>query len=333
MDTPASRTPGRNGASALVYAMPMTKTLLLIVAVLAVILLIAFGTRRILPYAEYTTAPGAMASDSGAAGSGADAPSGEPAGRGTTMPMAPAPAPTTDADAPAPSGSTRGAGGQTAAPPPPSSPVGGEQPDAGDAARHAPDPATILERASAAYSDVRSLQADFTMAMTNPLLRRTTNSRGTLYQQRPDRIALRFSEPDGDVIVGDGRYFWIYYPSVDAQQVIRMPASQGAAGGVDLQAQFLGNPVERFDATLHGTERVSGRDAYALTLVPRGPAGYEQLRVWLDTEDYLARRFEITEETGTVRRFDLTGLRINGSIAQDIFRFSPPADARVVERG
>lgn len=326
MDTPASRIRGRNGASALVYAMSMTKTLLLIVAVLAVILLIAFGTRRILPYAEYTTAPGAVAADSGG-GSVADTPSSLPAERGATMPMAPGSTPTRDAATP--SGSTRAAGSQTATPPP-AAPAGGEQPDA---AGRVPDPETILERASAAYSDVRSLQADFTMAMTNPLLRRTTNSRGTLFQQRPDRIALRFSEPDGDVIVGDGRYFWIYYPSVDAQQVIRMPASQGAAGGVDLQAQFLGNPVERFDATLHGTERVSGRDAYALTLVPRGPAGYERLRVWLDTDDYLARRFEITEETGTVRRFDLTGLRINGSIAPDIFRFSPPADARVVERG
>jgi outer membrane lipoprotein carrier protein len=190
----------------------------------------------------------------------------------------------------------------------------------------------ILERAAAAYADVHSMQADFAMTMTNPLLRRTTNSRGTLYQRRPDRIALRFSEPAGDVIVGDGRYFWIYYPSVDEKQVIRMPASQGASGGVDLQAQFVGDPTERFAATLHGRERVGEREAYVLTLEPRGPAAYRTLKVWLDTRDYLARRFELTEESGTVRRFDLSSLRTNPTLSDATFRFTPPADAQIVER-
>ncbi|MHB1168133.1 MAG: LolA family protein [Longimicrobiales bacterium] len=192
--------------------------------------------------------------------------------------------------------------------------------------------AQVLARAASAYADVQSMQADFAMTMTNPLLRRTTNSRGTMFQRRPDRIALRFSQPQGDVIVSDGEYFWIYYPSVDEKQVIRMPASQGATGGVDLQAQFIGDPTERFEATLHGTEDVGGRPAYALTLVPRGSVGYKSLRVWLDTRDYLARRFEIAEENGSVRRFDLSSLRTNVRLGDDVFRFTPPADARIVDR-
>jgi outer membrane lipoprotein carrier protein len=192
--------------------------------------------------------------------------------------------------------------------------------------------AQVLARAATAYADVRSMQADFTMTMTNPLLRRTTNSAGTLYQRRPDRIALRFSEPEGDRIVSDGEYFWIYYPSVDEKQVIRMPASQGASGGVDLQAQFIGDPTERFAATLHGTEDVAGRSAHVLTLVPRTAVGYKSLKVWLDTRDYLARRFEITEDNGSVRRFDLRGLQPNVRLGDEVFRFTPPADARIVDR-
>jgi outer membrane lipoprotein-sorting protein len=67
-------------------------------------------------------------------------------------------------------------------------------------------------------------------------------------------------------------------------------------------------------------------------MVPRTPAGYTSLKVWLDTSDSLARRFEITEENGTVRRFELTNLRTNVAIADDVFRFTPPAGARVIER-
>lgn len=191
----------------------------------------------------------------------------------------------------------------------------------------------VLRHAAAAYRKVRSLRADFVQHIENPLLGSSTTSRGTLYERRPDRLLLRYSEPAGDVIVGDGHVFWIYYPSVDPKQVIRAPAGPGAAGGVNLQSQFLGDPVARFHATLHGRENVAGRTAYVVTLVPRRPAGYKSLKVWIDARDWLARRFEITEESGAVRHFDLSDLRTNIPLQDALFRFTPPAGAHVIDRG
>jgi len=193
--------------------------------------------------------------------------------------------------------------------------------------------AAALRRAAAAYDQVRSMQAAFVMQFNNPLLRQQTTSRGTLYQQHPDRIALRFSDPDGDVILSDGEYFYMYQPSIDANQATRTPASPGAGGGVDLQAQFVGNPTERFRYTLEGTETVAGRPARVLTLVPRQRAEYRSLKVWLDTRDSLARRFEITELNGSVRRFDLSDLRVNPSIPAGVFRFTAPEGVRIVTVG
>ncbi|HEX6135334.1 MAG TPA: outer membrane lipoprotein carrier protein LolA [Longimicrobiales bacterium] len=193
--------------------------------------------------------------------------------------------------------------------------------------------AAVLRRAATAYESVRSMQAAFVMHFDNPLLRQQTTSRGTLYQQRPDRIALRFSDPEGDVILSDGESFYVYQPSVDAHQATRTPAAPGGGGGVDLQAQFVGNPVERFRYTLHGTESVGGREAHVMTLVPLERAEYRSLKVWFDTRDSLARRFEITEHNGSVRRFDLSELRTNATIPADIFRFTPPSGVRIVNVG
>lgn len=190
----------------------------------------------------------------------------------------------------------------------------------------------ILERAAAKYQALRSLQADFTMTFENPLLRTRTEGRGTLYQKRPDRLLLRFSEPAGDVILSDGEYFWLYYPSVDREQVLRSPASAGGTSGVDLQAQFLGDPTQRFQYTLNGEEDVGGRKAWAFTLVPRERMGYRRLRVWIDQADHLSRRFEITEDNGSVRRFELRNLRADANLADNLFRFDVPAGVRVVTR-
>jgi outer membrane lipoprotein carrier protein len=191
----------------------------------------------------------------------------------------------------------------------------------------------LLRRTAQAYAAVRSLQANFTMLTQNSLLGTRVSSRGTLFQRQPDRILLRFEEPKGDIILGDGRYFWIYYPSTDATQVLRAPAASAPTGGVDLQAQFVGDPVTRFQHTAQGHEPVQGRDAAVVTLLPREERGYDRLKVWIDTGDFLVRRFEITEPNGITRLIELRDLTLNPAFADDLFRFTPPPGVRIVERG
>jgi outer membrane lipoprotein carrier protein len=206
-------------------------------------------------------------------------------------------------------------------------------PTAAPAAQAADEGAAALRQASDAYASVRSLRADFVMNFENPLLRQVTTSRGTIHQRQPDRIALRFSEPAGDLILSDGQFFWVYYPSVNAQQVIRSPAAAGGETGVNLQAQFVGNPVERFRYELHGTETVAGRAARVLTLVPRERAEYRSLKVWIDTRDGLVRHFELTEHNGNMRRFDLQNMQVNPVVPESVFQFTPPAGARIIDAG
>jgi outer membrane lipoprotein carrier protein len=227
-------------------------------------------------------------------------------GRGATVPGA----------SPGAAGSTEGAGSPGAATP---------SPGTGQAA----STEAILRATSRAYAEVRSLRAGFQQQIRNPLLGRTTRSSGTLYQRQPDRFLMEFSDPDGDVIVSDGQYFWIYYPSVNPQQVIRTPRG---AQGLDLHSQFIGDPVTRFEATSHGTESVAGRAAHVLTLVPRQAAGYRSLKVWIDANDHLVRRFELTEDNGSVRRVELSDLAINPSLPDHLFQFTPPPGAQVIQR-
>jgi outer membrane lipoprotein carrier protein len=192
--------------------------------------------------------------------------------------------------------------------------------------------AAILKRASTAYAKVKSMRADFVQRRENPLLNSNTTSRGTLYQKSPDRFALKFSQPAGDMIVGDGQYFWVYYPSVDKRQVIRAAASAGGAGAVDLQAQFIGDPLRRFKYTYEGAQKTNGRTLHVLTLVPRENAGYKSMKVWIDGADALVRRFQIIEQTGALVEFQLSNLSVNPVLGNDIFKFTPPAGAQVIER-
>jgi outer membrane lipoprotein carrier protein len=317
---------------------------------LAALVLIACGGGRDEPAADVrAAAPAGLIADSAAAVPGPDT-TDVPAQHGSaeqpaaSLPGGPETNSQTGAAAADPPPQRQSGGGQagasrpvpatgsTAAPAMPTGATPAGAPTAGPTETVA-DAAAVLQRASAAYGNVRSLRADFVMRREIPALRQTITSRGTLYQRSPDRVALRFSDPAGDVILSDGEYFWVYYPSVNAQQVLQQPAAEGGRSGVDLQAQFVGNPSERFNATLHGTETVGGRQAHVLTLIPRQRAEYRSLKVWLDTRDSLARRFEIVEHNGSTRHFDLENLQTNVSIPDATFRFTPPAGARIISGG
>ncbi|HEX7091653.1 MAG TPA: outer-membrane lipoprotein carrier protein LolA [Longimicrobiales bacterium] len=312
----------------------------MIVAAVCAVIALAIGVGRRMPEEDAAGAAPAAA-ESGYAAAGRRA--GEDAAASGGVEARPAPAP--DASS-AVETAGRGASETTAAPggDAPARPRDGAQPgqpaDAApgaetSGARDTPqaDAAAILRRASLAYARVNTMAAEFTQRLRNRLLRTDVRSKGRLYQRHPDRFLMRFEDPAGDVIVSDGRHFWVYYPSVDSLQVMRAPAGEQGSTGVDLRSQFVGNPLERFDATLDGREAVGGRDAYVLTLVPKQPQGYERLRIWVDDRDYLVRRFEITEENGNVRLIELHGLEINQPLDEELFRFTPPPNAHIVERG
>ena len=87
------------------------------------------------------------------------------------------------------------------------------------------DAQAIVGRSSRVYRSLSRLKADFVQLIDNPMID-SAESRGTLVQAGPDKLAMRFTDPPGEAIVIDGRYVWIYTPSTTPGQVIRMGAQR-----------------------------------------------------------------------------------------------------------
>src|SRR5215210_1806385 len=111
-----------------------------------------------------------------------------------------------------------------------------------------------IDKAVAAYGKVKTARATFEQTLTNPLTGTTVISRGELQQKQPGRLSVRFTDPKGDVIVADGRAVWIYLPSTNPGQVIKMSRGQGDAGFVDPAAAFLSAPRDKYTLADAGVE-------------------------------------------------------------------------------
>ena len=195
------------------------------------------------------------------------------------------------------------------------------------------DPTPILDRASATFDTVRTLQADFVQVVDNPMIGDPDTTRGRLYQRRPGYFAMRFTEPKDDRIVADGRHLWLYTPSTTPGQVIRSAIPGTGTTGPNLIGQFVEHPRERYDSRYVRADSIFDGFVDVITLTPRSKdLGYSEATVWIARKDGLVRRIDIVETSGQRRAIILRNLAINQDVPAREFRFSPPAGSRVVDQ-
>jgi outer membrane lipoprotein carrier protein len=198
---------------------------------------------------------------------------------------------------------------------------------------HAQDANAVIGRAAKVYRSLSSLRANFVQVIDNPMID-SAESRGTMVQAGPDKLAMRFTDPPGEAIVVDGRHVWVYTPSTVPGQVIRMAApSGGPAYGYNLLAWLLDRPAERYKASYLRSEPVTGKLSDVIELVPAVPdLPFEKAIIWIDRESALPRRLEIHEQSGATRTLDLSQIRVNERVSDDTFTFKVPSGVRVIDQ-
>ena len=189
----------------------------------------------------------------------------------------------------------------------------------------------ILNGAAERYAAVETLCADFIQHLSVPLLGNERTGTGRLCQERPNLFAMRFSDPAGDLIVVDGAFAWVYFPSNDAKTVLKTSADQ-SAGGRDFHREFLENPDSKYEVEYEDEDVVAGNETYRLRMSPRGPASYRSAVVWIDQGSPVLRQLRLEEENGSVRTITLAGVVFDADPGAEWFSFTPPAGALVMVR-
>jgi outer membrane lipoprotein carrier protein len=181
---------------------------------------------------------------------------------------------------------------------------------------------SVIDRAVATYNKTKTSKGTFEQAITNPLTGSTVKAIGDFQQQRePARFSFRFVQPKGDMIIGDGKWLWVYLPSSTPGQVIKVPMTDGGAGSLDLAI------------TDAGTATVAGHAVHALTLKPKSSTEpFTQAKVWIDSADGTLRQFETVELSGITRLVTVTAVTPNAPVDATLFSFKPPKGARIVDQ-
>lgn len=201
------------------------------------------------------------------------------------------------------------------------------------ASAQAQTPEAIMQKASSAYSEMRTLRAEFQQAITNPLTGTNVLSRGVMFRRAPDLLSVNFTDPKGDRVVADGKSLWVYLPSSAPGQVMRLPANgKSTLALVEPGELFLTSSAKRYTITSAGSATVAGRRANVVELVPKQNNNmFSRAKVWVDAQDNSIRQFEVVDLNGLTRVVTITRLQPNVSISSAEFKFTPPKNARILD--
>lgn len=201
-------------------------------------------------------------------------------------------------------------------------------------ASRAQNAADVVGRSARVYRSLSSLRADFEQRIDDPLIDTALTSRGTLVQSGQSKLSMRFTTPPDDRIIIDGEHVWVYTPSTTPGQVLRLALpSGGPVYGFNVLSWILDRPSERYRMRYLRADHLAGSSVEVVELVPDVPdLPFSKAVVWLDRDDALPRRLEITERLGGTRTITLSHLRANDAVADSTFTFSVPRGVHVIDQ-
>jgi outer membrane lipoprotein-sorting protein len=177
----------------------------------------------------------------------------------------------------------------------------------------------LYRRGQAQNASLRTFTAAFTETTTSALLTRPLTARGTVAVERPSRIALRYTEPEGRVLIIDRDRMTIAWPSRGVRQTRDIGASQQR-----VQKYFVdSSPAELRSHFEIAAREEPDRATYVVTLAPKRKQikeGLSHLELRLDPGSLLMTWMKMTFPNGDTKVMTFTDIKPNAVIDAAVFR-------------
>jgi len=185
--------------------------------------------------------------------------------------------------------------------------------------------AEVIEKVQEELADFKTFSARFEKQFYWAALDKRSARQGRIYLQRPNRF--RVEVEDDNLVVADGQAIWAY--SKKNAQVVVSPYQGELKTPWEVLLDYAGS----YDPVAVDEVELDGRKGYLLVLKPQASgSGIAQMKVWVDRKRWLLLRVEQLEIDDNVTTYILEDHKIDKKLDEDLFRFSPPEGATVIDR-
>ena len=184
--------------------------------------------------------------------------------------------------------------------------------------------ASAIQRLHTFVVSTHSAQADFTQEVLDKNGKRIQSASGTMQFERPGRFRWVYKKPYEQLIVGDGKKFWMYDADLNQVTVKKLDAALGSSPAALLSGS---NEIER-DFALKDVDDRDGLEWLQAT--PKSAETTFQMILMAFNAKSELMVMELHDAFGhhTVLRF--SALKSNPTFGAQQFKFVPPKGADVL---
>jgi chaperone LolA len=184
--------------------------------------------------------------------------------------------------------------------------------------------AAATDKLKTFVSATHSAQASFTQEVQDKNGKRMQSASGVMQFVRPGKFRWEYRKPYEQLIVGDGKKFWLYDIDLNQVTVKNLDAALGSSPAALLSGN---NEIERGFALKDIAER---EGLEWLQATPKSPeTNFEKILMAFNAKsDLVVMELYDTFGHRTVLRF--AELKNNPSLSPQLFKFTPPKGADVL---
>jgi len=180
------------------------------------------------------------------------------------------------------------------------------------------------------YKTVATLQANFEQELWSATQGRViSKGEGTVKYKKPGKMVWQYVKPEEHLYLTDGDTIWDYAPVEKEVTIYQVKDS--------LYKSFLigiGDLKKDFEVAFHSGRAKNQAGLYQLDLTPRDPLEREtigRITIYVDPATFLIRETETIDALGNRNVIRFKEVVKNPTLADDIFKFTPPKGVRVIK--
>jgi outer membrane lipoprotein carrier protein len=178
----------------------------------------------------------------------------------------------------------------------------------------------LADRVKAYYAQVETIQAQFHEMICVKATGSCQEFQGVVYMKRPNKFRLEVKEPEPQLLIGDGEWFWTYLPSDSLAYRAQWNDEYFSP------LLILEDYGERFKVEL------LSESPTRLRLTPRSrDEFFSEIEIEVDEKTGEVKVVEVKDVQGNETRFELSEIEYNPPLVPEIFSFTPPAGIEVLE--
>jgi outer membrane lipoprotein carrier protein len=189
-------------------------------------------------------------------------------------------------------------------------------------------PAEVLENVQKKYTSLNDAAAAFTQKVSFKYAKIEQAFTGTVKMKKGNRYRI---ESQQQTLVTDGKTIWLYTP---ASKQVLIDSYKDDPRTFSPERMLLGLP-KNFQATLLTEDALASGATYVLKLAPKKNTEsvklFKSLKVWVLEKDWSLRKIEYIDLNDTRTLYSLSSLQFDTGVADDVFRFTVPANVDVVD--